>query len=97
VVYVTIAVFFGLAGGVVGRIKGSSFVLWFVISTILPGLGLLGAVLYRFENEELRRECPRCGKVVMLYDAVCTGCGTELDFPDTAIAPRSATRSEPAV
>ena len=92
-VYLTIALFFGLAGGVVGRIKGSSFVLWFMISAILPGLGLLGAVLYRFERDELRRECPHCGKLVMLYDAVCTGCGNELDFPDTAIAPRSAARS----
>jgi len=96
VVYLTIALFFGLAGGVVGRIKGSSFFLWFTISAILPGLGLLGAVLYRFERDELRRACPSCGKVLMLYDAVCTGCGSELDFPDTAIAPRSAASSESA-
>jgi predicted RNA-binding Zn-ribbon protein involved in translation (DUF1610 family) len=94
VVYLTIAFFFGLAGGVVGRIKGSSFFLWFLISAILPGLGLLGALLYRFEGDELRRQCPSCGKLVMLYDAVCTGCGAELDFPETAIAPRSATPSE---
>ena len=93
-VYLTIALFFGLAGGVVGRTKGSSFFLWFLISAILPGLGLLGAVLYRFESDELRRACPSCGKLVMLYDAVCTGCGGELEFPETAIAPRSARPSE---
>ena len=30
--YVIIAVCFGISGGIVGRIKGSSFVLWFLIS-----------------------------------------------------------------
>jgi hypothetical protein len=89
VVYLTICLFFGLAGGVVGKVKGSSFVLWFLISAALPVLGLLGAILYRFETEELRRECPGCGRVCMLYDAVCTRCGTDLEFPDVAIAPES--------
>ncbi len=88
-VYLTICLFFGLAGGVVGKVKGSSFVLWFLISAALPVLGLLGAILYRFETEELRRECPGCGRVCMLYDAVCTRCGTDLEFPDVAIAPES--------
>ena len=88
-VYVTICFFFGLAGGIVGRIKGSSFVLWFLISAILPVLGLLGAILYRFESEELRRQCPYCGRVCMLYDAVCTRCGSDLEFPDVALAPEA--------
>jgi hypothetical protein len=26
----------------------------------------------------------------MLYDAVCTACGTELEFPDVAIAPEAS-------
>jgi hypothetical protein len=82
--------FFGLAGGIVGRIKGSSFVLWFLISGLVPFIGLLTAIFYRFENQELRRECPRCGKVVKLYDAVCMRCGEELEFPDVAIAPEAA-------
>ena len=30
--YVVIAICFGLAGGIVGKIKGSSFFLWFLIS-----------------------------------------------------------------
>jgi hypothetical protein len=78
--------FFGLAGGVIGRMKGSSFIIWFLISALVPFLGLLTAVFYRWENRELRRQCPGCGKVVMLYDAICTSCGTELEFPDVAIA-----------
>ncbi|HWX95518.1 MAG TPA: TFIIB-type zinc ribbon-containing protein [Solirubrobacteraceae bacterium] len=85
--YVIIALCFGLAGGLVGRIKGSSFLLWFLISGAVPILGLLAAVAYRFESDELRRQCPRCGRVRKIYDAVCTRCGAELEFPDVAIAP----------
>ena len=39
--------FFGLAGGIVGRIKGSSFSMWFLVSFCVPFIGLLTAVLYR--------------------------------------------------
>ena len=81
---------FGLAGGVVGRMKGSSFLLWFVISAAVPFLGLLAAVLYRYEKDEVRRQCPRCGKLVKLYDQVCMRCGEDLEFPDAAIEPESA-------
>lgn len=91
-VYVLIATFFGLAGGIIGRIKGSSFFLWFLISGALPFVGLLAAVAYRWDHEELRRQCPTCGRVVKLHDALCTRCGTELDFPDRALAPESASR-----
>ena len=90
--YVVICVFFGLAGGIVGRIKGSSFWLWFLISGLLPFLGLLTAIFYRWEDRELRRQCPGCGRVVKLHDAICTRCGTELDFPDVAIASEAAHR-----
>jgi hypothetical protein len=93
--YVIIAVCFGLAGGTVGKIKGSSFLLWFLISGLVPIFGLLTAVVYRFERDELRRQCPRCGRVTKIYDALCTRCGTELEFPDVALAPESWER-EPA-
>jgi hypothetical protein len=93
--YVIIAVCFGLSGGIVGKIKGSSFWLWFLISGLIPFLGLLCAIAYRFEREELRRTCPRCGRVTKIYDALCTRCGAELEFPDVAIAPESWQR-EPA-
>ena len=89
---VVIMFFFGLAGGIIGRIKGSSFWVWFMISGLIPFLGLLTAIFYRFENQELRRQCPQCGKVVKLYDAVCMRCGHELEFPDVAIAPEAAMR-----
>ncbi|MGO9819276.1 MAG: hypothetical protein ACLPTJ_01330 [Solirubrobacteraceae bacterium] len=88
--------FFGLAGGIIGRIKGSSFFVWFLISFCIPFIGLLTAMLYRYDNRELRRQCPECGKVVKLHDAVCTRCGTELEFPDVAIASESSLRRRTA-
>jgi hypothetical protein len=89
---IVIMFFFGLAGGIVGRIKGSSFLLWFAISGLVPFFGLLAAVCFRFENRELRRQCPGCGRVVKLHDSLCTQCGSELYFPDVAIAPEAAAR-----
>ena len=87
--YLIICLFFGLAGGIVGRTKGSSFVLWFLISGLIPVLGLLAAVFYRYEINEVRRQCPRCGRIVKLYDQVCMRCGEELEFPDRGIEPES--------
>ena len=94
--YLVILLCFGLAGGIIGKIKGSSFLLWFLISACLPFVGLLAAIFYRFERDELRRQCPGCGKVVKLYDAMCTRCGAELEFPEVALAPESARRRLPA-
>jgi hypothetical protein len=88
--------FFGLAGGIVGKIKGSSFVLWFLISGAIPFLGLLAALCYRWDREELRRQCPGCGRVLKLHDAICTRCGTELEFPEVAIASEAMVRRTPA-
>ena len=94
--YVAIALGFAFAGGIIGRIKGSSFFLWFLISACVPFLGLLAAVCYRWEDRELRRQCPGCGRVVKLHDALCTGCGTELEFPEVAIAPEATARERVA-
>ncbi len=93
---IVIMLCFGLAGGIIGRIKGSSFFMWFMVSGLVPFLGLLAAICYRFDNQELRRQCPGCGRVVKLYDAVCTSCGTELEFPDVAIAPEARIHSRTA-
>ena len=89
-IYLAFALWFGIAAGVVGRINGSSFFIWFLIGAVLPVLGLAGAVLYRSERDEVRRVCPTCGKVVKLHDAMCMRCGTDLEFPDAAIEPESA-------
>jgi hypothetical protein len=88
--YVVIAFSFALAGGFVGRAKGSSFFLWFLISGVVPFIGLLAALAYRVERDEPRRVCPGCGRVVKLYDALCTRCGTELEYTDDVLPPESA-------
>jgi DNA-directed RNA polymerase subunit RPC12/RpoP len=81
--YVVIAICFGLAGGIVGRIKGSSFWLWFLIAGAVPIFGLLAAIAYRFDRDEPRRRCPKCGRVTKAHDALCMRCGEELEYPQS--------------
>ncbi len=92
--YVIIAVCFGLAGGIIGKYKGGSFVLWFLIAGAVPIFGLLAAVAYRSERDQLRRACPNCGRVTKIHDALCTRCGAELDFPEVALPPESSRRAQ---
>lgn len=80
--YLIVAISFGLATAILGSMKGSSFWLWLAIGTVLPGIGLIAAFLYRSEREEPERKCPTCGKVVKLYVQVCPRCGTDLYLPD---------------
>jgi DNA-directed RNA polymerase subunit RPC12/RpoP len=80
--YVIVAIAFGLAAGIIGRAKGSSFFLWFLVGAVIPLFGLIAAILYRSEREEPERRCPTCGKVLKLHVQVCTRCGTELYLPD---------------
>lgn len=79
--YVVIAVAFGLATGFMGKAKGSSFWIWFLVGTVLPVLGLLAAIVYRSEHTEPERRCPTCGKRLKLYVQVCPRCGTDLYLP----------------
>jgi hypothetical protein len=81
--YVLIALCMGLGGGLIGKAKGHSFWLWFLIAGAIPVFGLLAAVFVRNEHREERRACPGCGKVVYLHDTLCTRCGTELYYPAT--------------
>ena len=80
--YLIICFFFGLAGGIVGRIKGSSFVLWFLISAIVPFIGLITAIAYRYDRDEPSRQCPKCGRQAKIYDALCIRCGEEFLYPE---------------
>ena len=82
-----------IATGFVGRAKGSSFWLWLAIGIVLPFIGLAAALLYRFEQDEPERRCPRCGKVVKLYVQVCPRCGEDLYLPDPSeVRPGTADR-----
>jgi hypothetical protein len=80
--YAIIAITFGLATGIIGRAKGSSFLIWFAVGLVLPLLGLIAVILYRSEKVEPERRCPRCGAVHKLYVQVCPRCGEDLYLPD---------------
>lgn len=82
VAYLIIAFSFGLATGIIGRAKGSSFFIWAIVGTVLPIGGLIAVILYRSERDEPERRCPTCSKVVKLYVQVCPRCGTDLYLPD---------------
>jgi len=80
--FLVLLFFLGLATGVVAKIKGNSFLVWFLIGFCLPGVGLIAALLHRWERQEPRRKCPNCGAVRPIADAVCTACGEDLDWPE---------------
>jgi hypothetical protein len=92
--YIIIAVSFGLATGIIGRAKGSSFFIWFLAGTVIPLFGLIAVILYRVERDEPERRCPRCGAVHKIYVQVCRVCGEDLYLPDPAeVRHPGATRS----
>jgi hypothetical protein len=92
--YVIIAISFGIATGIVGRSKGSSFWIWLAVGTVIPVLGLVAAILYRGEREEPERRCPTCGKILKLHVQVCPRCGTDLYLPDPSeVRPGPANRA----
>jgi hypothetical protein len=73
--------FFGLSAGAIGKIKGSSFFIWFLIGAAAPLLGTIAAVLYRNERETPRRRCDECGFVMKITDQVCRRCGADQEYP----------------
>jgi hypothetical protein len=76
---IVIAFFFGLSAATIGKIKGSSFFIWFLIGFCLPFIGTIAALLWRNERvEEVDRRCPECGNRLKVYDQVCMRCGRDL-------------------
>ena len=55
--YAILAFFCGLSAGVIGKLKGSSFFLWFLVGLVLPVLGTLAAIFFRSEREQEMRTC----------------------------------------
>jgi hypothetical protein len=73
--------FFGLSAGGIGKLKGSSFFIWFLVGAALPVLGTIAAVLYRWERNEPRRQCDDCGRMMPVTDQVCRRCGADQGLP----------------
>jgi len=87
-VFLVILFFFGLSAGTIGKIKGGSFVLWFMIGFALPFFGTLAALFYRRDSDGLRRRCDTCAAILPITEQVCRRCGADLEFPSEALAPR---------
>lgn len=85
--FLLICVLFGVAAGLQGRSKGSSFLLWFVIGVFLPLFGFIAALVYPGRQHELRRTCDGCGRLLPITDTMCMGCGTDLAFPEVRYLP----------
>lgn len=79
--YAVFAILCAVGAGMIGRQRGQSFWIWFMIALVLPIIGNLAAALSRNENDEPRRQCPQCGTVTAVYAAKCMKCGAELEFP----------------
>jgi ribosomal protein S27AE len=88
VTFVVLAFFCGLSAAVIGKLKGGSFFIWFLIGAVLPLLGTLVAIFYRFEDREPRRQCPGCGSLLAIHVQVCPSCGRDLDWPEEVIPAR---------
>ena len=86
--FVAIALVFGVATAAIGKLKGGSLWIWFLVGFALPGIGIIAALLMRWERDEPRRRCPECGKLVAVSDQVCMRCGHDLDFPDEVLPAR---------
>jgi len=80
--FLVLMFFFGLSAGTIGKIKGSSFFIWFLIGFALPLVGTLAALFYRFEQKEPRRRCDECGFVLPITSQVCRRCGADQEYPD---------------
>jgi hypothetical protein len=80
--FIVILFCFGLATGLIGRAKGSSFFIWFTVGFFIPGVGLIAVILSRREQTEPERRCPRCGAIHKLYVQVCNKCGEDMYLPD---------------
>jgi hypothetical protein len=80
--YLVFFFFCGLSAGIIGRIKGSSFFIWFLVGFCLPLIGTVLALLWRWEKDEPMRRCDECGAIVPVHDQVCMSCGRDLDYPE---------------
>jgi hypothetical protein len=80
--YLVFFFFCGLSAGIIGRIKGSSFFIWFLVGFCLPLMGTILALLWRWDRDEPMRRCDECGAIVPVHDQVCMSCGRDLDYPE---------------
>jgi hypothetical protein len=78
--YIVLIIFTGLSAGIVAKIRGNGFWIWFAIGFVLPFFGTVAALLYRRGSDDDKRECPECGNTIAVHDQVCMNCGRDLDW-----------------
>lgn len=93
--YAVAPLFFGIVTGAVGKHKGSSFVIWFIVGALLPVIGLIAAIASRSDRLDPRRECSNCNAVVGIAVQVCPRCGEDLDYPEELVAPKGYEFADP--
>lgn len=81
----------GVVTAAIAKHKGSSFVIWFVVGFLFPGVGLLAVFLMRSSKFDPRRECPNCGALLPITSQVCMRCGEDLEYPEELVAPKGFT------
>ncbi|WP_320672944.1 hypothetical protein [Patulibacter defluvii] len=85
--FLFVCVLFGIAGGLQGKAKGSSFLVWFMIAAGVPIFGFIASIVYPGREHEPRRRCDGCGRMLPISDTMCMRCGTDLPFPEVAYLP----------
>jgi hypothetical protein len=76
--FIVILLFFAVVTAIIGKAKGGSLFVWFLVGFCLPMIGVIAALLHRWERDEPRMRCPRCGAVLPITDQVCTRCGEDI-------------------
>ena len=60
--FIVLAFFCGLSAAVIGKLKGSSFWIWFLVGAVLPLLGTIVAIFYRSEHASRGAPAPSAGR-----------------------------------
>lgn len=84
--YLVLIFFTGLSAGIVAKIRGHGFWIWFAIGFVLPFFGTIAALLYRRNDDSEKRECPECGNAIAITDQVCMNCGRDLEWSGEGFA-----------
>jgi hypothetical protein len=92
--YAVVFLAFAFITGFIGKSKGSSFIIWFLVGGLLPVFGFIAVLLSRTERQDPRRECPNCHNLVGIAVQVCPRCGEDMDYPEELVAPRGYSFAE---
>ena len=76
--YIVVAVIFGVVAGMVAQAKGRSPFGWFLVGFLIGPFSLVVLALPPRPREGAFSECPACFEVVKSQAVICRHCGTSL-------------------